>query len=154
MFHPIISDTEMTTFYSKVVFNDHHHAALAALIKSTVNFWNRFELRPDAASASQVLSQELIEFKQACDALRGEGGSGQFGARLEAAEELVDALVCLTGLFLVSGGQPSDILFAVENVIAKNNAKTPEKYEKVTYPDGTFKIQRKGRGTSDFVEAE
>lgn len=87
------------------------------LIRSTVDFYTRFEVHPQPEIAIRVFQEEVDELIEAAE----------LGTDLaHIAEEAADVMVTAIGICLSRGVDPESIIRQAQAVIDKNNSKTHE----------------------------
>ncbi len=102
---------------------------LRDLIRSTLDFYNRFGWQPLTPDAIRVFEEEVREVKEAAT-----DGTNKD----HIAEEAADVIVTLIGVCQASGVDPERLIDQLYAVIAKNNAKNHDTH---VYTDG--KIRRR-----------
>jgi NTP pyrophosphatase (non-canonical NTP hydrolase) len=102
---------------------------LLALVRSTLEFYARFDVTPVVDEAIPIFKEEVDEFIEAA-----RDGSNHD----HIAEEAADVFVTVIGLCEAVGVDPEKLIEQVYMVVAKNDSKTHETHE---YRDG--KIRRK-----------
>ncbi len=102
---------------------------LRDLIRSTLEFYARFDWQPLKDDAIRVFEEEVREVKEA--ALDGTNTN-------HIAEEAADVIVTLIGVCQASGVEPEQLIDQLYAVIAKNDAKNHDTH---VYTDG--KIRRR-----------
>ena len=90
---------------------------LRTLIRSTLEFYARFDVTPQVDEATKIFQEEVGEFIEAA----------QDGSDLaHIAEEAGDVIVTVIGLCQAAGVAPERIIDQLYAVAAKNDAKTHE----------------------------
>lgn len=102
---------------------------LRDLIRSTLDFYARFDWQPLTGDAIRVFEEEVREVTEAAQAGTDKN---------HIAEEAADVIVTLIGVCQATGVDPEQLVDQLYAVIAKNNAKTHETH---VYMDG--KIRRR-----------
>lgn len=103
--------------------------ALRDLIRSTLAFYARFDVKPTLDGATNVFKEEVAEFIEAAH----DGHDKD-----HIAEEAADVVVTVIGLCEAAGVDAEKLIGQIYRVIAKNDAKTHETH---VYSDG--KIRRR-----------
>lgn len=99
------------------------------LIRSTLDFYDRFDVQPQLDEATAVFQEEVNEFIEAA----------HLGMDKDhIAEEAGDVLVTVIGLCAAAEVEPERIIQQMRAVIAKNDAKTHQTHH---YKNG--KIRRR-----------
>jgi NTP pyrophosphatase (non-canonical NTP hydrolase) len=107
----------------------HSGDALRDLTKSTLEFYQRFDIVPQVNDCIQNFQEEASELIEAAQ---------QGNDQNHIAEEAADVFVTAIGLCYASGVDVERLIAQVYKVIAKNDAKTHETH---AYSDG--KIRRR-----------
>ncbi|MBL8116704.1 MAG: hypothetical protein J0L63_00540 [Anaerolineae bacterium] len=102
---------------------------LRDLIRSTLDFYARFDWQPELTGAAKVFQEEVAELLEAAH----EGSNKD-----HIAEEAADVMVTVIGVCQAAGVDPQLLIDQLYAVVAKNNAKTHETH---IYLDG--KIRRR-----------
>jgi NTP pyrophosphatase (non-canonical NTP hydrolase) len=102
---------------------------LRDLIRSTLDFYARFDWQPELQGAARVFQEEVGEFIEAAH----EGTNKD-----HIAEEAADVMVTVIGVCAAAGVDPERLIKQLYAVVDKNNAKTHDTH---IYLDG--KIRRR-----------
>ena len=102
---------------------------LRDLIRSTLDFYARFDWQPELNGAVKVFQEEVAELIEAA-----QDGTNKH----HIAEEAADVLVTVIGVCAAAGVDPELLIKQLYTVVDKNNAKTHDTH---IYLDG--KIRRR-----------